>query len=96
MARDVICTRNGKTQTPTGDASMNNIVIQGSSFCVVHQIPGVLNHTALDANGHYAIDWDNASECKAYLNRFPIVDTKYDIQTATDGEEISRKKIVIR
>ncbi|MCR5179896.1 MAG: hypothetical protein K6C30_01600 [Bacteroidaceae bacterium] len=96
MARDVICTRNGKNQSPYGQTTMNNIIIQGSSFCVIHQIPGVLNHTALDANGQYGLNWNDASECKAYLSKYPIVDTNYDVQTAGDGEEIARKKIVIR
>ena len=53
--------------------SMNNFVIEGSSFAVIHQIPGVLNHTALNKNkeGEFVYpDFNSVSECKAYLKKF--------------------------
>ena len=96
MARDVICTRNNRNQTPTGQKTMNNIIIQGSSFCVLHQIPGVLNHTPLTSDGKYAINWNDANECKAYLQKYPIVETNYNVQADASGDEVSRKKIAIR
>ena len=95
MARDVICTRNNKNQSPTGQSTMNNIIIQGSSFCVIHQIPGVLNHTPLGSNGKYNINWNDANACKAYLDKHPLIEPSYDVQTA-QGEEVSRKKIALR
>ena len=53
---------------------MNNIIIQGSSFCVIHQIPGVLKHKPMvEKNGQQVyFDFDNVSACKAYLKRYAI------------------------
>ena len=82
MARDIIClldpsgNYSGKKTTPTGRQSMNNIVLQSSSFAVVHQIGGVLNHK-LNNDGTYP-DFDSTTECKRYLQQFPIVDAEYD------------------
>ncbi len=64
MARDVSC-----STTPTGKVSMNNITIDGSSFAVIHQIPAVLNHTAL-VNGRYDSQWAKPSEAKRYTKKF--------------------------
>ena len=86
---------NNKNQSPTGQSTMNNIIIQGSSFCVIHQIPGVLNHTPLGSNGKYNINWNDANACKAYLDKHPLIEPSYDVQTA-QGEEVSRKKIALR
>ncbi|MBO4905759.1 MAG: hypothetical protein J5486_01835 [Bacteroidaceae bacterium] len=73
MARDVTCTRNNKATSPKGQNTMNNLQIQGSSFAVIHQIDGVLNHTSLDADGKYP-DFKKMSvgECKRYLQKFAI------------------------
>ena len=85
MARDISCTK-----SPTDQNSMNNILIQGSSFAVIHQIDGVLHHTA-----HYPYpDFDNEEECKAYLRNFPIVDTKYEDLDNTGLRKV--RKIAIR
>ena len=73
MARDVVCSRNNTIKSPTDEKSMNNFVIEGSSFAVIHQIPGVLNHTALNKNkeGEFVYpDFNSVSECKAYLKKF--------------------------
>ena len=55
---------------------MNNIVLQSSSFAVIHQINGVLNHIPL-VDGRYDSTWADASSCKKYLRQFavPKVDT---------------------
>ena len=70
MARDVSCTRK-----PTGNTAttMNGIQIQGSSFAVIHQIDGVLNHVPLNADGTYGINWNSTSACKNYLKKFAII-----------------------
>jgi len=73
MARDIVCTRNGKNKTPTGEKSLNNIIIQGSSFAVIHQIPGVLNHTAL-VDGKYKVHWEDANQAAAYIRAHAIQD----------------------
>ncbi len=66
LARDVSC-----SASPTGKSTMNGITIDGSSFAVIHQIPGVLNHTEL-TNGRYDGAWATESNCKSYLKRFAI------------------------
>ena len=96
MARDLICVKNNKSTSPTGMQTMNNITIQGSSFCVIHKIPGVLNHLPLTADGKYGLDWNNPSACKAYLDHFPVVETNYNVSSTPEGFEVSRKKIAIR
>jgi len=65
MARDVSCSK-----SPTNVKTMNSITIDGSSFAVIHQIPGVLNHTALK-NGRHNV-WDTTSNAKQYLRRYAI------------------------
>ncbi len=65
MARDVSC-----SNSPTGKNSMNSITIDGSSFAVIHQIPGVLNHTSLSPEGRYDSTWATTSSAKKYLKRF--------------------------
>lgn len=72
MARDLTCTRTNNYYSPTAANSMNNIIIQGSSFAVIHQINGVLNHTPLKEDGTYDIDFNDESDCKAYLKEFAI------------------------
>lgn len=66
MARDVTC-----SSTPAGKNTMNGITINGSSFAVIHQIPGVLNHTELTGN-RYDSTWATPSAAKKYLKRFAI------------------------
>ena len=77
MARDIVCLNDpngnysGAKTSPTGRNSMNNIVLQSSSFAVIHQIGGVLNHTPL-VNGRYDSTWADASSCKRYLKKFEV------------------------
>ncbi|MBQ8051682.1 MAG: hypothetical protein IJ197_08955 [Bacteroidaceae bacterium] len=66
MARDVSCSK-----SPINQQTMNGITIDGTSFAVIHQIPGVLNHTQL-VNGRYDSTWANTGEAKKYLKRFAI------------------------
>jgi len=66
MARDITCNK-----TPKDANSMAGITIDGSSFAVLHQIPGVLNHTTL-VEGRYDSTWASESECKKYLKRYAI------------------------
>ncbi len=66
MARDITC-----NTTPNNATSMSGITIDGSSFIVLHQINGVLNHTTL-VNGRYDSNWSSVSACKAYMNKFAI------------------------
>ena len=98
MARDVTClldpsgNYSGSKTSPTGRSNMNNIVVQSSSYAVVHQIDGVLNHTRLE-NGRYP-KFDTESECKAYLRQHPIVDVEYDEPMGDTMRKV--KKCVIR
>lgn len=77
MARDIVClldpqgNYSGKKTTPTGRTSMNNIVLQSSSFAVVHQINGVLCHTKM-VNGRYDSEWATPAACKNYLKKHAI------------------------
>ena len=66
MARDVSC-----SATPLKKSTMNGITIDGTSFAVIHQIPGVLNHTEL-TGGRHDSSWATPSEAKRYLKRFAI------------------------
>ncbi len=66
MARDITCNK-----TPKNASSMAGITIDGSSFAVLHQIDGVLNHTTL-VNNRYDSTWASVSSCKKYLERYAI------------------------
>lgn len=68
MARDVSCS---KAIDPTV-TSMNGIRIDASSFAVIHQIDGVLNHTKLSDDGKYEINWNSPSAVKRYLRKYHI------------------------
>ena len=78
MARDIVClldpngNYSGKKTSPTGRSSMNNIVLQNSSFAVVHQINGVLCHTPL-VNGRYDSEWATPAAAKQYLRKHAIL-----------------------
>ncbi len=84
MARDMVCiqeskstagTYKGPKTSPTGMKTLNYLVLMSSSFSVIHQIEGVLNHTAL-VGGRYDSTWATPSACKQYLKRFAITDKK--------------------
>ncbi len=66
MARDITCSK-----TPKNANTMNGITIDGSSFAVLHQINGVLNHTTL-VNGRYDSTWATSANAKKYLSKFAI------------------------
>ncbi len=66
MARDMTCNK-----TPNNANSMSGITIDGSSFAVLHQINGVLNHTTLDG-GRYDSTWASTASCRKYLEKFAI------------------------
>lgn len=66
MARDVSCSK-----SPTNMKTMNGITIDESSFAVIHQIPGVLNHVSLVGDRHDS-QWKTTSAAKEYLRRFAI------------------------
>lgn len=65
MARDI--TTNKLVRNAS---SMNGVHIDGSSFAVMHQIPGTLNHVSL-VNGKHDV-WSTPEECKKYMKRFAI------------------------
>ncbi len=66
MPRDVSCSSSPKTAS-----TMNGITIDATSFSVIHQIPGVMNHTEL-VGGRYDSTWSTAAKCKNYLSKFAI------------------------
>ncbi len=66
MARDITCNK-----TPKDATSMAGITIDGSSFAVLHQIDGVLNHTTL-TDGRYDGTWATPTSCKKYMDKFAI------------------------
>lgn len=67
MARDVsLSTKISATTT-----SMNGVSIDASSFAVIHQIDGVLNHTTL-TDGKYVINWESPTAVKRYLRKYHI------------------------
>ena len=66
---------------------MNNIVLQSSSFAVIHQINGVLNHVPL-VNGRYDSTWATPNACKRYLHRFAVPKT----ETILQEKELLHKK----
>ena len=83
MARDVNLTRNSTSVTAKNQTSMNNIIIQGSSFCVIHQIPGVLKHTAMVKNKQgedVYFDFNDTAACKAYLQKHAIPENLKDMK----------------
>ncbi len=55
---------------------MNDIALYTSSFAVIHQINGTLNHTKL-VNGRHDSTWATPASCKRYLKNHAIPnDTK--------------------
>ncbi len=46
FVRDMRCTRNDKDQSPAGQTTMNNILLNEYATGVIHQIDGVLNYKA--------------------------------------------------
>jgi hypothetical protein len=50
---------------------MQTIVLDASSAAVIHQIDGVLNHTAL-LGGRHDSAWSTTANAKKYLKRYAI------------------------
>ncbi|MBR1681916.1 MAG: hypothetical protein IJ700_00885 [Bacteroidaceae bacterium] len=77
MTNDMYCIKDtegnmsGSASSPTGQPTMNNIVLKSSSAAVIHQIDGVLCHTKLQ-NGRHDSQWADAKAAKNYLKRFSI------------------------
>ena len=70
LARDVSCSKDGKTSAPR-TVNMQGIVLDASSAAVIHQIDGVLNHTAL-VGGRHDSTWSTTANAKKYLKRYAI------------------------
>ncbi len=66
LARDVTCSK-----APRGIA-MTGITLDASSTAVIHLIDGVLNHTALGADGRHNVVWETPAACKRYLKRYGL------------------------
>ena len=65
LARDISCNKSPKGYAMTG------IVLDASSAAVIHQIDGVLNHTALQGGRHDST-WNTTANAKKYLKRYAI------------------------
>lgn len=66
IARDIACSKR-----PVG-VVMTGISLDASSAAVIHQIDGVLNHTAL-VNGRYDSTWATPQAAKKYLKRYGTI-----------------------
>lgn len=66
IARDMACSKR-----PVG-VVMTGISLDASSAAVIHQIDGVLNHTAL-VNGRYDSTWATPQAAKKYLKRYGTI-----------------------
>ncbi|MBR4643917.1 MAG: hypothetical protein IKO73_01985 [Bacteroidaceae bacterium] len=76
LARDISCSssKDKKAKSPRGQA-MADIILDASSAAVIHQIDGVLNHTAL-VNGRHDSTWNTTADARRYLKRYAIVANK--------------------
>ncbi len=74
LARDIECSVKpvGRPMATSG----TKITLDASSACVIHQIPGILNHTSLK-NGRHDSEWSDAASAKKYLKRFAITNEKF-------------------
>ncbi len=74
LARDIECSVKpvGRPMATSG----TKITLDASSACVIHSIPGILNHTALK-NGRHDSEWNNVAAAKQYLKRFAITNEKF-------------------
>ena len=70
LARDISCSKSGKTTAPK-NINMQGIVLDASSAAVIHQIDGVLNHTAL-VGGRHDSAWSTTANAKKYIKRYAI------------------------
>ena len=65
LARDISCNKTPREQ------NMASIVLESSSAAVIHQIDGVLNHTAL-VGGRHDSAWSTTANARKYLKRYAI------------------------
>lgn len=65
LARDVSCSSDPVSKSMTG------CQLQSSSAAVIHQIPGVLNHTKLE-NGRHDSMWSSSRQAKRYIQKYAI------------------------
>jgi len=65
LARDISCNK-----TPR-NVAMTGVRLDASSAAVIHQIDGVLNHTAL-VGGRHDSTWSTTANAKKYLKRYAI------------------------
>lgn len=74
LARDIECSVKpvGRPMATSG----TKITLDASSACVIHSIPGILNHTALNADGTHNV-WQNKETAKKYLKRYAITNDKF-------------------
>jgi uncharacterized surface protein with fasciclin (FAS1) repeats len=70
LARDISCSKSKKGTAPR-NVNMQGIVLDASSAAVIHQIDGVLNHTAL-VGGRHDSAWSTTANAKKYLKRYAI------------------------
>ena len=75
LARDVECTY--KPVNRPMATSSKDIILEASSACVIHLIPGILNHTELK-NGRHDSAWSNINAAKKYIKRYAISKEKFD------------------
>ncbi len=68
LARDIVTDKK-----ISGSVSVSSINIDASSFAVIHQISGVLNHAELEG-GRYDSAWEKGdiASCRAYIKRYAI------------------------
>ena len=71
LARDISCSNKGSGSSSPRGSTMKAIVLDASSAAVIHQIDGVLNHTAL-VNGRHDSAWSTTANAKKYLKRYAI------------------------
>ena len=70
LARDISCSKKSTVTAPK-NINMQGIVLDASSAAVIHQIDGVLNHTAL-IGGRHDSAWSTTANAKKYLKRYAI------------------------
>jgi hypothetical protein len=75
LARDIECSLKpvGRPMATSG----KKITLDASSACVIHLIPGILNHTELK-NGRHDSEWASVAAAKKYIKRYAISKEKFD------------------
>lgn len=75
LARDIECSLKpvGRPMATSG----KKITLDASSACVIHLIPGILNHTKLE-NGRHDSEWSTVAAAKKYIKRYAISKEKFE------------------